>query len=520
MKRRVPFLVLAGFATFWFGFFALSSPIFGGTDVFIFRDASCNCTAHLGFVTSSAPTHPAYIPPVLFADYTPGTLIAFAPVASIFGCTSSAHTYYELLLLLLIAGFVLAFIPDDHQHRGQRICAALIAGITLPVGLFETGADRPEPVAIVIFFALLTLWRRMRSVLGRAIIIGLAGALFLVHPYIGIAAYLSFLLLAFCSPGISGRMKIVVASFAIAAASVLAWALILHHADATSLQRFMEHALGAKSGAGVVLKGGSDAGNHGGALHSYLAIFKKYADKSNRLRGTAIFVLLISFVVLGSVTARIGDRDHRRQSLGALLALFCILALFPAAIFAGQVNYFIASEAMLFGAIAVGGYALSDEIRRGRVLILILAICAIAALPGLAIQVLRGVETRASFKRAVAQETRVKQFFHDRGLDEPRILIDAAHYFIYKPDFHYLYDSAYFSPEDSLTDFDALVRCYMTHPAFSRSELTWEKPFNPQDWALVDGDVYPQAVTLFGHRLMRNNWSWSCDVYARKEPRQ
>jgi len=517
MRTKLPFLVLAGFAVFWFAFFAFSSPIFGGTDVFIFRDASCNCASHLGFVTSSAPTHPAYIPPVLFADYTPGALIAFVPAARIFGCTPYAHTYYELLLLLLIACFVVAFVPDGEQHRGQRMFAAVLVGITLPVGLFETGIDRPEPVAIILFFALLMFWRRARGVWGRALIAGLAGSLFLVHPYMGIAAYLLFLLMVLRSREFTGRLKIVLGSFAVVVASVLAWTMVLDHADPSALHRFMEHALGARSGAGVVLMGGSEAGSHAGFLYSYLAIFRKYADNSNRLRVIAIAVLLISFAILGLATVRIADGNRRRPAFGTLVALFGILVLFPAAVFAGQVNYFVASEALLFGTVAVGGYTLSDEIRKGRALILLLAVCAIACLPNLVIQTLRSAETRVSFARAVAQEARVRQALRARGLNEPRILIDAPHYFIYKPDFHYLYDSSYFAPDDSLRDFDALVRCYMTHPAFSRSALSWDKPFNQQDWELVDGDVFPEAITLFGRRLMRNNWSWSCDVYARKK---
>jgi hypothetical protein len=517
MTSKLPFVVLAVFAIFWAWLLAFSSPLFGGTDVFIFRDASCNCASHLGFVTSSAPTHPAYVPPVVFADYTPGTLLIFAPIARIFGCKPYTDTYWELLLLLVIACFVVAFVPDDEEHRGHRMLAALIAGMTLPAGLFESGADRPEPLAIAVFFVLLMLWKRAQKGWVRALIVGLSGSLFLVHPYVGIAAYLLFLLFVACNPAVTGRLKIVAGSIVFVLASVLIWLAILHHSDPSAIHRFIEHALGAKSGAGVVLKSGSEAKSHAGALHSYFSIFKRYADSSNRLRILALVVLFISFAILGAATARLRDPVRRRGAVATLLALFAILFLFPVALFSGQVNYFIASEALLFGTVAVGGYAFSDEMRKGKAVVFLLVICAIASMPNLTIQVLRSVETTASFAQALAQEGRVKQAFQSRGMNNPRLLVDAAHYFVYKPDFPYIYNSGYFAADDTLDGFDGLARCYTSSLAFSRSELAWEKPFREDDWELIDGDSTPVTIHLFGRKLMRRNWTWSCDVYAHKK---
>lgn len=519
MRSRVPFLVLAAFAVFWILFIGFNSPFFGGTDVFIFRDAGCNCASHLGFVASSAPTHPAYIPPVLFADYTPGSPLVFASVARAFGCTPYTDTYYELLLLVLIGFFAVSFVPDDEHHRKQRLFAAVLTGITLPVGLFQTGTDRPEPLAIVLFFALLMLWRKTQAVWGRALVVGLAGALFLVHPYVGIASYLVFFLMVACSPEIKGRLRIVAGSLSVVGASVGTWILILHHADASAFHRFMEHAMGAKTGAGVILKSGG-AGGHTGAAHAYLAAFKRYVDSSNRLRAVAVAILLVSFAILAAATLRIPERKRRKAAFVPLLGLFAILVLFPAAVFAVQVNYFVASEALLFGTVAIGSYPFSDEIRKGKTVLILLALCAVASVPNLVIQVLRSVETRTSFERATAQEARVKQAFLARGLSEPRMIVDSAHYFVYKPNFDYVYNVDYFTADDSLSDFDGLARCYMTTLALSRPELTWEKPFREEDWELIDGDASPATIQLFGHRLMRRNWSWSCDVYARRNPRR
>ena len=102
-------------------------------------------------------------------------------------------------------------------------------------------------------------------------------------------------------------------------------------------------------------------------------------------------------------------------------------------------------------------------------------------------------------------------------MQQPRLLIDAPHFFVYKPKFDYLYNVNYFQPDDSLNQFDGLVRCYMTTLAFSRPELTWKKPFNKEDWEFIDGDDTFTRITLFGHKVQRRNWTWSCDVYARKK---
>lgn len=501
---------------FWAMFLAFNSPDLGGTDAFIFRDPGCNCAAHRGFVSLSVPNRPAAIPPELFADYTPGAPLLFAPAARIFGCRPYTDSYYNLFLLTLIAFFVVWVLPGDSEQRGQRTFAALLAGITLPVGLFLTGVDRPEPLALAFFFALLLLWKKVRNNWAKSLAAGLAGSLFLIHPYVGIVSYMLFLLLLMCSPGATGRLKIFFVSLAIAGMSVLTWALILHHADSSAIHRFMEHAFGAHSGAGVVLTAGSAADIHKGSLNTYATIMKKYVDSSSRLRGLPLVVLLIYFVILGVTTVR-SALQPRRSTFAVLLALFGILFLLPMTIFSGQINYFAASSGLLFGMAAIGGYPLSDEMRRNRAAVLLLLTGAIFSSPMLAIRVLASVETKASYARATAQAARVKQLFLTRGRDQPRLLVDSGHLFVYKPEFANLYDVSYFKPGDSLTAFDGLVRCYTAQLAFSRAELSWESPLRREDWTLIDGDDDAAPISLFGRRVQRRNWSWACDVYARNK---
>jgi hypothetical protein len=514
ITSNLPFVVLAGFVIFWSAFFALNSPNFGNTDTFIFRDAGCNVAAHLGFVSLSVPNDPASIPPVLFADYTPGTPFLFASAACMFGCTPYTDTYFDLLLLSLIAFFLVLYFPNSPEHRKQRVAAAALAGITLPVGLFQTTPDRPEPIALACFFALLLLWKIARSIWLKSVIAGLSGCLFLIHPFVGIVSYMLFLLLLACAGNTFGRLKIVLVSFAIAVLGVLAWAWVLHHSDATAIHRFIGHAFGERTGVGLALKGGAAEAGQRRMLHSYAKILARYFDNSSRLRAGSVALLLVFFLILGVAAYR--SATARRSNLTVLLALFCILFLFPLVVFPGQANYFAASSALLFAMAAIGGYPFSERMRNGRVIVFLVAAGAIFSLPGLMIRVLNSTESKASFIHARAQESRVKNEFLARGLGQPRLLVDSTHYLLYKPDFPYLYNLGYFRPNDSLEAFDGLVRCYTGTLAFSRPELSWQSPFHPEDWELIDGDAYAAPISLFGHRVQRRNWSWSCDVYARR----
>jgi hypothetical protein len=450
---------------------------------------------------------------VLFADYTPGSLLLFAPVARIFGCTPYTDTYFDLALLVLMTMLVLAYLPDDdHSHR-KRVLAAVVLGVMLPVGVFQMLTDRPENLALSLFFVLLLLWKKTQRIWSRSLIAGLSACLFVIHPYVGITSYMLFVLLLVIDRNVRRRLLILAGSGTVAAVGILAWISALHFADPTAIHRFMEHAFGVHSGAGRVLKHGQMTGAHLGFIQGHLQILAMYLDKSNRLRVMSPAALVCYFLILGAATIRLNPAQ-RKPALLVFLALICILLLFPLAIFPGQGSYFSASGAMVFAMAALGGNMFLDEMRKTRVLVLILITGAIFSLPGLAIDVLRAAESRISYERAQAQVLRVKQMFTARGLEQPHLLIDSSHYFVYKPYFHYLYNAAYFQPDDSLTAFDGLVRCYTATPAFTRADLTWEKPFRAQDWELIDGDLYAVPISFLGHRLLRRDWSWSCDVYV------
>src|SRR5580704_12476693 len=177
----VPLLILGTFTVFWIAFFALMPPQPGGPDVFVFRDAGCNWANGLGLVAASVP-HANTIRPMLFASYTPGALLLFGMAASLFGCSGSVDTFYNLALAA-VAVFLLYHCFSLAVTNGwQRICAALLLGAMLPSGMVAFDSDRPEMPAFCLLCAILLLWRRASSAATRALLFGCVGIVFLVHP--------------------------------------------------------------------------------------------------------------------------------------------------------------------------------------------------------------------------------------------------------------------------------------------------------------------------------------------------
>ena len=59
-----------------------------------------------------------------------------------------------------------------------------------------------------------------------------------------------------------------------------------------------------------------------------------------------------------------------------------------------------------------------------------------------------------------------------------------------------------------------MILCYAGSRAFSRAQLPWDDALGAR-WTLIDGGEDAVRVALFGHPVMRRNWTWMCDVYAR-----
>jgi hypothetical protein len=518
-KHSLPWIILGIFSLFWVSFFALMAPQPAGPDVFVFRDAGCNWAQGRGLVAASVP-HANTVTPVLFASYTPGALVLFGLVASLFGCSGGVDTFYNLALAAVAVFLLYRCFSLAVTSGWQRASAALLLGAALPTGMVAFDSDRPEMPAFCLLVVILLLWRQMSSVAIRSVVFACNGVVFLIHPFAGIAGWLllAFLLL-FGEPTVetqsrTGRLQVLVAGTALYALIVAVWALNMWSQDHTSLHRFLEHAAGRGTGAGVVLHGAKagDSASGSGAQNGYAVAFRQLFDPAF----PASAALAISLLISGLVVAYALRGPQRKRLLLQCALLLSVLLIFPLAVFPAQTNYLGLSRALLLATVFIGGFPLANRLRESMAPLVLILISFLFTAPWIGLEILQNIEARVSYAHEQAQARRVRAYFDQRGERDPALLVDSGHYFAYKPYFANLYNPNYLEAGDATDQFQGLILCYAGSRAFSRAQLPWNAVLGADQWTLIDGGEGAVRVTAFGHPIMRRNWTWMCDVYARK----
>jgi hypothetical protein len=508
-------LILGAFAVLWFCFFAWMPPQPGGPDVFVFRDAGCNWAHGDGLVAASVP-HANTIRPMLFASYTPGTLVLFGLAASLFGCAGPVDTFYNLTLAAAAVFLLYACFSIAVTSRWQRICAALLLGAILPTGMVAFDSDRPEMPAFLLLVAILLLWRHAHSVATRSLLFAAVGLVFLIHPFAGIVGWLLLaFLLAFREHAWTGRLQVLAAGTALYALIVAAWLIAMWSQDHTAIHRFLQHAAGQGTGAGVVLHGAKATG-----AQSTPVVHNGYAVAFGQLFNPAFpasVSLAISLLLSGLLVVAYAFRGPERARLVLQWAFLAfVLLVFPLAVFPAQTNYLGISRALLLAVLFIGGFPLASAMRGSVAPLLLILIGFIFMVPWVGLQMLQSVDARASYYSEQGQAMRVRAFFEQRGIRNPALLVDSGHYFLYKPYFPNLYNRNYLEPGEPTSQYQGLIHCYSGSRAFSRAQLPWDDALQADEWSLIDGGEQVVRVALFGHPIMRRNWTWMCDVYARK----
>jgi hypothetical protein len=518
-KHSLPWIILGIFSLFWVSFFALMAPQPAGPDVFVFRDAGCNWAQGRGLVAASVP-HANTVTPVLFASYTPGALVLFGLVASLFGCSGGVDTFYNLALAAVAVFLLYRCFSLAVTSGWQRASAALLLGAALPTGMVAFDSDRPEMPAFCLLVVILLLWRQMSSVAIRSVVFACNGVVFLIHPFAGIAGWLllAFLLL-FGEPTVetqsrTGRLQVLVAGTALYALIVAVWALNMWSQDHTSLHRFLEHAAGRGTGAGVVLHGAKagDSASGSGAQNGYAVAFRQLFNPAF----PASAALAISLLISGLVVAYALRGPQRKRLLLQCALLLSVLLIFPLAVFPAQTNYLGLSRALLLATVFIGGFPLANRLRESMAPLVLILISFLFTAPWIGLEILQNIEARVSYAHEQAQARRVRAYFDQRGERDPALLVDSGHYFAYKPYFANLYNPNYLEAGDATDQFQGLILCYAGSRAFSRAQLPWNAVLGADQWTLIDGGEDAVRVTAFGHPIMRRNWTWMCDVYARK----
>ena len=508
-------LILGAFAVLWFCFFAWMPPQPGGPDVFVFRDAGCNWAHGDGLVAASVP-HANTVRPMLFASYTPGTLVLFGLAASLFGCAGPVDTFYNLALASAAVFLLYACFSIAVTSRWQRICAALLLGAILPTGMVAFDSDRPEMPAFLLLVAILLLWRHAQSVAVRSLLFAAVGLVFLVHPFAGIVGWLLLaFLLAFREHTRAGRLQVLAAGTALYALIVAAWLLAMWSQDHTAIHRFLQHAAGQGTGAGVVLHGAKATGAQSTPVvhNGYAVAFGQLFNPAFPASASLAISLLLSGLVVAAYAFR--GPDRARLLLQCAFLVF-VLLIFPLAVFPAQTNYLGISRALLLAVLFIGGFPLASAMRGSVVPLALILIGFVCIAPWVGLQMLQSVDARASYDSEQDQAMRVRAFFEQRGIRNPALLVDSGHYFVYKPYFPNLYNRNYLEPGEPTGQYQGLIHCYSGSRAVSRAQLPWDAGLQADEWSLIDGGEQVVRVALFGHPIMRRNWTWMCDVYVRR----
>jgi hypothetical protein len=516
----IPWLVLLAFAVFWFSLFALTSPQPGGTDVFVFRDAGCNWAQGRGLVAASVP-HANTVRPMLFASYTPGDPLLFGLAASLFGCSGWVDTFYNLLLAAAACFLLYRCFSLGVASGWQRTCGAVLLGAMLPTGMVAFQADRPEMPALCLLVALLLLWRQTTSAARRSLLFACVGFVFLIHPFAGIVGWLLFVFLLLFSDRAAGstiwskRLQVTVAGTALYGLIVAAWALCMWQQDHSALHRFLDHAVGQGTGAGVVLHGANvgESQSRPRVHNGYAVAFRNLFNPAFPAAAALALSLLVSGLVVAAYAFRVPDRPRRLLECALLLSVLLIL---PLAAFPAQANYFGLSFALLFAVLLIGEFPLASALRGSMAPLCLILVAFVFAAPWVGLGMLQNVEARASYYQELRQAGRVRAYFDMHGVPNPALLVDSGHYFIYKPYFANLYNRSYLKQGDATDQFQGLILCYSSSRAFSRAQLPWDAALERNNWRLIDGVEDALHVTLFGRPIMRRNWTWTCDVYARQ----
>jgi len=469
-------------------------------DVFYFRDAGWNLAAS-GHFESAALARSHDLAPRLYSHYTPMMPLLFAGYAAVFPRNAYAGTIFNLLLGLGAAAIALYWVLRQPGGKLRTVVALAIAA--LPV-VFIT-YDRPEALGLI--FAAIAIGvaaiPRPRPFAG-----GLLVALtFLAHPFAAViaAVWIACLYLAYNWDKSGGRavtLRQVAITGVMALVALTPVALLFYLLDPTSLQRFATNAFVVNSDIGLTTRSNS-AGNF---VHNHLHL------NTGPLQTTIYFLSLASILLLAvwTVARRRDLRVAEWMPIAAgVLSMLCAVTLFP-----GHPHYvrflaFLIPLALLIansssGRLAAPAFAL-------------LLFAMVVNLPNLAIDLLQRIEQIPSFRTAQSQPSMLLSQMPDpNGI----VVLNGDSYDLFKPKFRRLIELAHVEDQEHYAKVAAVANCYDAFHGPDNAVRPLPAKLDASEFHLIEAAPTHMWLTLFGHRLMRAQWGYGCDLYLRNSPAQ
>jgi hypothetical protein len=499
----------------WIALFALSfilwllvtlvlAPWINGQDVYVFRDAGWNL-AQTGHFTSAALPYMNDMTPRLYAHYTPLMPFLFGIYAAIFPQNAYTGTVFNYLCGLFCAAILLIAVIKQQSSIFRTL--SILAILILPI-VFLTN-DRPEALGIALFGLLMLAAGRAQF---NAPLCGLLLALtFLAHPYIGVlgAAWLALqIILRFRdnhqvkSDSLPLALKRLAIVAIIAAAIIAIVALIFYLLDPTSLQRFVTHALGHKTGLGVV----SQDASKGTLLHT---ITTGMLQHNIAFMGVFFITVLVNLLLIAWLLVHIKSARFAEWSLILVAAIISVMTF---AAFRNQGHYFTAL-ATLIPLTLLTIHQSTPRLRNFSLFVLLVAI--VAHLPVVGVSLIQRAEELHSFHAAEHQPSLLLSKLPSR---DSIVAVEGRTYDMYKPYFRHLVELDYADENTELAQVEGVANCYGAYGGDDKSLRPFPEYLNPADFQLIEKAPEHMWITLHGHRLAPLQWGYGCDLYTRIHP--
>ena len=500
MRNSRWWLLFAVCSLAWLVLQLLLAPHMSGIDVYYFRDAGWNL-AQSGSFESAALARSQDLLPHFYAHYTPLMPLLFAGYLAVFPSNPYAGTVFNYLLGLAAAATLFYWILRQRPGR-LRAGSALVVALASPV--FVTH-DRPEALGLALAAIAIAAATAPRP---RPVLCGMLAALaFLAHPLSAVLAciWISALFLEHATAHSSrwtAPLRQVILLGLSAASGVAVVAFIYYRIDPTSISRFVTNAFLVNNQVSV----GEGAHNLSGFVHQHLHI------NSSPVQVLAYALSVFSFLLLAAWCAA------RRKSLRAsgwipiAAAFFCVLFAFT--LFPGHPHY-VRFLSILVPAALLIATAGDGSLRTPALALVIYG--AVVNLPALAIQLVQSAEQLPSYRAARSQPSQLRaQMPSPDGI----VALNGDSYDVFKPEFHHLVGLLYVHDKDHYAGVDAVANCYDAFHGPDNAIAPLPARLDASEFRLIQPAPAHLAITLFGHRVMRGQWGYGCDLYVRNRAPQ
>jgi len=499
--------ILAFSLVLWIVIAWAGAPRFAGSDVFGYKDAGCNLALGRGFLAIGlAGTND--LQPHLFASNGPAVPFLFGLFAFLFGCSGYANTFFELLFAAIATLAIAALMEPAINKQWKLICAVLL-GLVLPSGLVVTEPDRPDMPSFAIFIFACLLARSQRKRLSHFAAPVVAGLCVLFFPFGGAICGLAIWAIVITATELniswhelkertSVTLKLI-GGFLLPIAVVI---VFYHAVDSTAWLRFVGNGFGTQSGLGAVMH------------HGYGQLFHRAVFSSGLYSISLVFSSLIVVILLCYFTTKyIYHRYELRDAILALVIVICIMS--PIVFFPKENNYMAWTRSALLVLLAASMAPLAIEARRCQITTLVLVIIGVTVLPFVGLDALIRIQSKASYEVAKSEVAKFARALEEAN-NKKLIAISSRLYFLYKKNLPQIVDAYYIRAAAKQSDIGGIVECNTS--GSSRENETPAEPYLPPIVLFTHASIH-YTPHLFGSRVTRHEWGWSCDQYLMDQNR-